>query len=455
MPDSPTDGSSLWFEIIVVVLLILLNGFFAMSELAIVSARRTRLKPFADRGDKGARRAIELAEDPTQFLATVQIGITLVGIVAGAYSGATLSAPLAAVLGAWPPLAPYAYPVALGLVVAGITYLSLIVGELVPKRLALRHAEAIAMRVSLPMAAIAGFGAPLVSLLGISTRTVLTLLGQGGEPGSKVTEEDVKMMLAEGTESGVFARAERHMIEGVLHLADYPIRSIMTPRTEIHWIDISEPHEAVTRLLLASRHSRLLVCQGGVDEVLGVVPARELLQQIAAGQPLDLRASLKPALTLHETTPILRLLEMFRQAPMRLAVVLDEFGSVEGIVTPADIFAVIAGEMAEPDQDDLPIAVRDENSWLIDGRARLIDVERKLDAPGFIHTDYSTLAGLVLHRLGHLPRVGERLDFNGFSLEVVDLDGRRIDKILVKRIGANSARDSGNIGAAPGAGEKL
>ncbi|TDQ84154.1 putative hemolysin [Dongia mobilis] len=455
MPEGPIEDTSLWFEIVVVLLLILLNGFFAMSELAIVSARRVRLKASADHGNRGARTAIELAEDPTLFLATVQIGITLVGIVAGAYSGATFSAPLARLLEAWPPLAPYAYPVALGLVVAGITYLSLIVGELVPKRLALRHAEAIAMRVSLPMAAIAKIGAPLVYLLRVSTRAVLALLGQGGERESGVTEEDVKSMLAEGTETGVFAQAERHMIEGVLHLADYPIRSIMTPRPEIDWIDINAPLNAVTSQILTSRHSRLVVCQGSVDEVLGVAPARELLQQIAAGHPLDIRANLKPALTLHETTPILRLLELFRQAPMRFAIVLDEYGSVEGIVTLADIFAVIAGEMAEPDQDELSIAVRDESSWLIDGRTRLIDVERKLGASGFIHPDYSTLAGLVLHRLGHLPRVGERLDFNGFRLEVVDLDGRRIDKILVERLGTGSDQDSLGIGAAPDAGKSL
>jgi putative hemolysin len=434
MPDGPIEDTSLWFEIVIVLLLVLLNGFFAMSELAIVSARRARLKPIAEAGHKGARKAIELAEDPTLFLSTVQIGITLVGIVAGAYSGATLSAPLADALNDWPLIAPYAYPIAVTLVVATITYLSLIIGELVPKRIAMNHAEAIAMRVSLPMSLIAKIGAPLVYLLRVSTKGVLTLIGLGGERDDQVTEEEVKTMVAEGTETGVFARAEQHMIEGVLHLADYSIRSIMTPRPEVDWIDVNDATDATIQHIIASHHSRLLLCQGSVDEVLGVVHAKDLLHQIATGQPFDPRACMKPALTLHETTTILRLLELFRHAPTRMAVVLDEYGSVEGLVTVSDIFTVIAGEMSEPDQMDESIIPRGPGSWLIDGRTRLIDVERKIGAIGLVHNDYSTLAGLVLHRLGRLPRVGENVTYNGFRFEVVDLDGRRIDKILVDRV---------------------
>lgn len=447
MPEAALEDSSVWFEVIVVVLLILLNGFFAMSELAIVSARRARLKPIADAGHNGARKAIELAEDPTLFLSTVQIGITLVGIVAGAYSGATLSAPLAAVLDEWSLIAPYAYAVAVTIVVASITYCSLIIGELVPKRIAMNHAEAIAMRVSLPMAIIAKIGAPLVLLLRVSTKAVLTLIGLGGERDNQVTEEEVKTMVAEGAETGVFAEAERHMIEGVLHLADYTIRSIMTPRPDVDWIDVNDADEATIQHIIDSHHSRLLLCQGSVDEVLGVVRAKDLLHQIATGAPFDPRAVVKPVLTLHETTTILRLLEIFRQAPTRMAVVLDEYGSVEGLVTQADIFTVIAGEMSEPDQEDDSIVVRGSGSWLIDGRTRLIDVERKIGANGFVHSDYSTIAGLVLHRLGRLPRVGESVTYNGFRLEVVDLDGRRIDKVMVDKI-EEPGHDSGIAGAA-------
>jgi putative hemolysin len=435
MTDVPIADATVWFEILIVLLLVLLNAFFAMSELAIVSARRARLKPLADAGHRGAKKALELAEDPTMFLSTVQIGITLVGVVAGAYSGATLSAPLAEVLSDWPLLAPYAYPVAVTLVVACITYASLIVGELVPKRIAMNHAEAIAVRVSLPMAFIAKIGAPLVLILRVSTNALLTLMGLSGDRDTQVTEEEVKTMVAEGAESGIFAEEERYMIDRVLHLADYSIRSIMTPRPDIDWIDVDDPAETTIQHVIASRHSRLLLCQGSVDEVLGVVHAKDLLNQIATGQTIDPRLCVKPPLTLHETTTILRLLELFRHASTRMAIVLDEYGSVEGLVTQADIFTVIAGEMSEAEDGDNAIAARGAGSWLIDGRTRLIDVERKIGASGFVHSDYSTLAGLVLHRLGRLPRVGESVTYNGFRLEVVDLDGRRIDRVMVDRIG--------------------
>ena len=435
MTEIPVEDTSLWFEILIVLLLVLLNGFFAMSELAIVSARRARLKPIADAGQRGAQKALELAEDPTMFLSTVQIGITLVGVVAGAYSGATLSAPLADELNDWPLLAPYAYPIAVTLVVACITYLSLIVGELVPKRIAMNHAEAIAIRVSLPMALIAKIGAPLVLILRVSTNAILTLMGLSGDRDTQVTEEEVKTMVAEGAESGVFDEEERHMIDRVLHLADYSIRSIMTPRPDIDWIDLNDPIDVSIQHVIASGHSRLLLCQGNVDEVVGVVHAKDLLQQLATGQTMDPQLCVKTPLTLHETTTILRLLELFRHAPTRMAIVLDEYGSVECFVTQADIFTVIAGEMSEEEDADDAIAARGAGSWLIDGRTRLIDVERKIGANGFVHSDYSTLAGLVLHRLGRVPRVGESVTYNGFRLEVVDLDGRRIDKVMVDRVG--------------------
>ncbi|WP_374378937.1 hemolysin family protein [Dongia sp.] len=434
MTEIPAADTNVWFEIAIVLLLILLNGFFAMSELAIVSARRARLKPLADDGHRGARQALELADDPTQFLSTVQIGITLVGIVAGAYSGATLSAPLAAVLDDWPLVAPYAYPAAVTIVVASITYLSLVAGELVPKRIAMNHAESIAMRVSPIMAVIAKVGAPLVFILRVSTNALLTLIGLGGDREQSVTEEEVKSMVAEGAQSGVFEEEERHMIDRVLHLADYNIRSIMTPRPDIDWIDADDPIESISAQIRESKHTRLLLCQGSVDEVLGVVHTKDLLHQVTGGEKLDLTAVVKPAMTLHESTTILRLLELFRKSPSHMAVVLDEYGSVEGIVTQSDIFTVIAGEMVEEEEKDESIAQRANGSWLIDGRTRLIDVERRLDTSGFIHNDYATIAGLVLHRLGRVPKVGESVDFNGFRIEVMDLDGRRIDKVLVERL---------------------
>jgi putative hemolysin len=430
----PSSGASLWGEIAIVLLLVLLNGFFAMSELAIVSSRRARLKPLADQGHRGARRALQLAAEPTQFLATVQIGITLVGIVAGAYSGATLSEPVAAMIGGWPLVGEYAYPVAVTLVVAIITYLSLVIGELVPKRFAMSHAEAIAVRVALPMMYLAKVGTPVVYCLRISTEALLRLLRVRHTEENKITEEEIKVMIAEGAEAGVFMQQERHMIEGVLHLADHSVRTIMTPRPDIEWLDVQEDAAELMPKILAAEHSRLLLSDGAIDEVLGFVYVRDLLAQTATGQALQPRAVIKPPLTVHETTTVLRLLDLFRQQAANLAVVLDEYGGVLGIVTPRDIFAAIAGEFAEDAEDEPGITRRQDGSWLVDGRTRVNDFERATGARGLADPDYSTVAGLVLHQMGHLPTIGETVDFGGHRFEVVDLDARRIDKILVTRL---------------------
>jgi len=432
--DDPSSGGSLWSEIAIVLLLVLLNGFFAMSELAIVSSRRARLKPLADRGHRGARRALHLAAEPTQFLATVQIGITLVGIVAGAYSGATLSEPVAAMIADWPLVGGYAYPVALTLVVAIITYLSLVIGELVPKRLAMSRAEAIAVRVALPMMLLAKVGTPVVFALRVSTEALLRLLRIRHTEENKITEEEIKVMIAEGAEAGVFMQQERHMIEGVLHLADHSVRTIMTPRPDIEWLDVQEDAAELMPKILAAEHSRLLLGDGAIDEVLGFVHVRDLLAQTATGQALQPRAIVKQPLTVHETTTVLRLLDLFRQQAANLAVVLDEYGGVLGIVTPRDIFAAIAGEFAEDAEDEPGIARRPDGTWLVDGRTRVNDFERATGARGLADPDYSTVAGLVLHQLGHLPRIGETVEFAGHRFEVVDLDARRIDKILVTRL---------------------
>lgn len=434
----PTPVSILLLEVAVVLLLILLNAFFAMSELAIVSSRRARLKPLADRGHRGAKGALQLAEHPTRFLATVQFGITLIGIIAGAYSGATLSGPVAAVIGKWPLVGEHAYAVAVGLVIAVITYLSLVVGELVPKRIAMSHAEAIAMRVSLPMALLARIGTPVVALLRVSTEMLLRLLGIRPSAENRITEEEIKVMIAEGAEAGVFMQQERHMIEGVLHLADHSIRTIMTPRLDIEWLDAREGAAALTAEILAAEHSRLLLCDGVVDEVLGFVYVKDLLAQIAIGKALAPRACLKEALTVHETTTVLRLLDLFRQKASNLAIVLDEYGSIEGIVTPRDIFAAIAGEFAEDAADEPGIKRRNDGSWLVDGRLRVVELERAIGASDLGSEDYATIAGLVLHHMGKLPVAGEAVDFGGYRFEVVDLDGRRIDKILISALRAEA-----------------
>jgi len=428
------SGASLLFEIAVVLFLVLLNGFFAMSELAIVSSRRARLKPLADRGHRGARRALRLAEEPTKFLATVQIGITLVGIVAGAYSGATLAAPVAAAIEDWPLVGEYAYPLAVSLVVAIITYLSLVVGELVPKRIAMSHAEAIAVRVALPMVLVAKIGTPIVVALRVSTEGLLRLLGVRHAAVNKITEEEIKVMIAEGTESGVFVQQERHMIEGVLHLADHSVRTIMTPRPDIEWLDAEEDAEELMPKILGAEHSRLALCEKVIDEVLGFVYVKDLLAQIATGKPLAPRTCLKEALTVHESTTVLRLLDLFRQRAANLAFVLDEYGGVQGIVTPRDIFAAIAGEFAEDAAEEPGVVKRKDGSWLVDGRLRVTDLERAIGAHGLFDEEYTTIAGLVLHHMGRLPQIGDSIEFGGYRFETVDLDGRRIDKILVTRL---------------------
>ena len=345
MTEIPVEDTSLWLEIFIVLLLVLLNGFFAMSELAIVSARRARLKPIADAGHRGARKALELAEDPTMFLSTVQIGITLVGVVAGAYSGATLSAPLARALGDWPLIADYAYPVAVTLVVASITYLSLIIGELVPKRIAMNHAEAIAMRVSLPMALIAKIGAPLVMILRLSTNAILTLIGLSGDRDTQVTEEEVKTMVAEGAESGVFDEEERYMIDRVLHLADYSIRSIMTPRPDIDWIDVNDPAEVSLQHVIASGHSRLLLCQGNVDEVLGVVDAKDAyMAEMAA----SISASVQQAnrsITMEMSASRASAVQSLSRCEIEASAYIGEVGSIPSLI-PACCASAALGAMA-------------------------------------------------------------------------------------------------------------
>jgi len=309
------------WEIIVVVLLIVLNGFFAMSELAVVSARRARLQQMADEGDRGARAAIRLVEDPSKFLSTVQVGITLIGILAGAYSGATLAGYLAVELREIEAVAAYADGLSIALVVVTITYLSLIVGELVPKRIALVNAERIAAFVARPMGLVALLGAPLVWFLGVSTNLVLRLLGLSQLKQTTVTEEEVKSMIAEGARTGVFDPAEREMLEGVLRLADRGVRTIMTPRPDVVWLDVEDEPATIRREVATSGRSRFPVARGDLDEIVGIVQTKDLLDQVLNGQPFDIQTCLQKPLIVHDGTPVLRLLELFKQTGLHMAIV--------------------------------------------------------------------------------------------------------------------------------------
>ena len=426
-------------EIIIVVLLILLNGVFALSEIAVVSSRRSRLAALAAEGRRGANRALELAANPGRFLSTVQIGITAVGLIAGAYSGANLTADLAQYLHSKGMPAAAAESLAYIGVFSVITYLSLIVGELVPKNLALRHAETIACAVAPLMTTLSRIAAPAVWLLDISTKAVFWLFGQRQEPKSTVTEEEIKGLIAEAEGAGVLESGERRLISGVLRLGDRPVRGLMTPRTDVDWIDANADADEVRARLLASPHTRLPVGDGSPDDLIGVVRARELLIALMSDQPLDVRAHLRQAPIIPDTMDALDVLETLRDAEVPMALIHDEYGHFEGIVTPADVLEAIAGVFrSDLDVEEEPYAVpRDDGSWLLSGAMPADEMAEQLGFSLPEKRDYQTVAGFVLAELRRLPAAGEFMESHGWRFEVVDLDGRRIDKVLASRIPAS------------------
>ena len=431
-------------ETIVVLALIALNGVLAGSEMAIVSSRKGRLKHLAA-SSRGASAAVKLVEDPGTFLSTVQIGITLVGIVAGAYSGATLAGPLGERLNALPFIAPNGHAVAITLVVVLVTYLSLIVGELVPKRIALANPERVASLVARPMQVLALAAAPLVWLLRFSSDAVLRLLGIASVRDATVTEEEVKALIAEGTQSGVFEPQEREMIAGVMRLADRSVRAIMTPRSEVLWIPVDATHKAVVEGLSRAEHTHLLVCEGSIDSPVGLIDASDVLRAHLAGGTTRLADIVRTVPIIPEQTTALRLLDLFRQQHEHFAVIVDEYGTTQGIVTATDVLASIAGELpARGETGDAMIAARGDGSWLIDGLLPIDEFEdlvgrKDLRSGG----DFVTLAGFILDRLGHLPEPGETLVEDGLAIEIVDMDGRRIDKVLVTSTTAPGHSPSG------------
>ena len=426
------------YQFLILLALLAVSGMFAMAELAIVSSRRIRLKQMAEKGSKGARAALRLMEEPTRFLSTVQIGITLIGVLAGVYSGANFAAPLEVWLGGFEWLAEYAETVAYVIVVVGVTYLTLIFGELVPKRWALGHPESLAAILAPPMQYLARATAPLVWLLQRSTDLVLRLIGKHKTARHGVTEDEIRALIAEGTREGVFHDEEHRMIEGVLKLADRNVRSIMVPRGDVLWIDVEDSRETVWKAVRASGHSRYLVCRGEIDELVGVTSVTELLEWVRDPDGPDLATRALAPLVIQETTSILRLLESFREAAVHLAVVVDEHGSIEGIVTSTDVLRAIAGELPDFGDADLPEAVRRaDDSWLIDGRLPIDDAERLLERRDMsAGDDYTTIAGFVLAQLGRLPSTADVFQWKDLRFEVVDMDGRRIDKLLVQRIPA-------------------
>ncbi|PSJ60551.1 hemolysin family protein [Kumtagia ephedrae] len=426
----------LYVEIGIVVVLICVNGLLAMSELAVVSSRPARLKTMIDRGVKGAASALTLGANPGKFLSTVQIGITLVGVLSGAFSGATLGDRLSVTLAESGVPTRVADWLGVGIVVAIITYASLIIGELVPKQIALRNPEAIASRVAPAMRVLATIAAPLVFLLDISGRGVLRLLGQKGESEEKVTDEEIKMLVAEAEHHGTIESDERRMIAGVMRLGDRAVRALMTPRTDVDWINLAWDETAIRKALMETPHSRLPVGDGSVDDMIGVVQTREILAALLAGNSLDLRLYTREAPIVHDQADALDVLTTLRETEVPVALVHDEYGHFEGVVTPADILEAITGVFrSDLEAQEEPSAVqREDGSWLLAGYMPADEMRDHLGIDVPEDRDYETVAGYVLSHLHHLPATGECIDVQGWRFEVVDLDGRRIDKLLVSRL---------------------
>ena len=421
-----------WTQATIIVGLILVNGFFAGSELALVAARKTRLRARAEQGHRGAMTALKLLDNPTRLLSSIQIGITLVGILTGVYSGAVFAEDLAAVLRRLAWLVPYAEETAFALIVVLVTYLSLILGELVPKRIALAHAETLAEFVSVPMLWVARVAAPLVWLLQVSTEAVAKLLPLTSAPQVSVTEDELSALISAGTKEGVFHRREKEMIDGVLRLADRRIESVMVPRGDIIWLNAKAPLEELWSEARASGHSRFLVCDGDFEKLLGMITLADLGEALRLGR-LDLDRHLRPPRHMPAGISVLRLLELFLESNVHLAIVTNEYGDIEGLVTPADILKVIAGELPEMGSRERAEAIRREDgSWLMDGQLGIYEAERVLERTDLAQDDnYHTIAGFLLWHFGRLPVVGESLVWRDLRFEVVDMDERRIDKVLI------------------------
>jgi len=426
----------LYAEIAIVVVLICVNGLLAMSELAVVSSRPARLRAMAERGVSGANAALVLGANPGRFLSSVQIGITLVGVLSGAFSGATLGQRLSGTLINSGASEGVANALGVGIVVAIITYGSLIIGELVPKQVALRNPEAVASRVAPTMRLLATIAAPLVFLLDISGRAVLRLLGQGGESEEKVTDEEIKMLVAEAEHHGTIESDERRMIAGVMRLGDRAVRGLMTPRTDVDWLNLAWDEASMKKALVETPHSRLPVGEGSVDNMIGVVQTREILAALLSGDSLDIRRHVREAPIAHDQADALDVLATLKESEVPVALVHDEYGHFEGIVTPADILEAITGVFRSDLEAEEPESAvqRADWSWLLAGYMPADEMRDQLHIELPESRDYETVAGFILSQLHHLPATGETVDVHGWRFEVVDLDGRRIDKVLASRL---------------------
>ncbi len=431
--------STILVDLAFIVGLIVLNGFFALAEMALVSARTVRLQQWAEGGNPRAALALSLVQEPGDFLATIQVGITLISILAGASSGVTVAEPLAAFLAQWPILAPYAEAVAVTLVVMGVTYLTLVIGELVPKRVALAHAETLAMLVAKPIWHLSRLVIPLVRLLSASTDLVVRVMGVRAEPRPPVTEEEIRLLVRQGAEWGILAPTEREIIESVLRLGDRRVAGVMTPRPQIVWLDLDDPREKRVARILDRPHTRFPVARGELDNLEGIVHTKEMLARCIQGQdPLDdLTPFLTQPLFVLETARALEVLELFREHGSDLAMVVNEYGAIAGMITSNDILEDLVGHISFSREAYGPKVVRRaDGSYLVDGLLPVDELAALLgvELPQAESTDYDTVGGLIVTRLGRIPQVGDTVELPPYRVEVVDMDGLRVDKVLVRRV---------------------
>lgn len=422
-------------NVAVLFFLILLNGVLALAEAALMSARKARLQGLADDGDKAAQIALELANEPMAFLSTVQIGITLVGILAGAFGEATLAGQLATLLERAPLLAPYSQALSLVIVVIIVAYISLVLGELAPKRLALSNPERLVSLVARPMRVLSRWASPAVRFLSFSASLVLRLFGITDIKDAPVTEDELKVLIAQGAAAGVFDAAEQNIMRRTLRLGDRTAATLMTPRPDIVWLDLDDDPAEVWRKITTTTFTRFPVARGALDAIAGVVRARDLLTSAGRGDSLSLESVLQPPLLVPESTPALRVLEILKRARSQMALILDEYGGVSGLVTLEDILQAIVGDISDEAQPTEAVR-RLDGSWLLDGALPVDEMQELLDLddlPGA--GDYLTVAGFIMRQLGHIPSAGDRFTWENCEFEVVDMDGRRVDKVLVSERG--------------------
>ncbi len=428
-------------EVTLVILLVLANGAFAMAEMAVVSARKARLRQRAEEGSKGAETALALVEKPENFLSTVQIGITLIGTMAGAFGGATIAAKLAVWLNQFPAIQPHSESISIFIVVLIISYMSLIFGELVPKSIALGRAEAIASMVAPPMQFLSKLGAPFVRILTFSTQLVLKILPMRQTKEAPVTEEEIKVLIAQGTEYGTFKEAEQEMLEGVFRLGDRKTVDLMRPRKRVEWLDVEDSWLVNEKKVIESPYSRFPVAEGDMDRFLGIVHAKDMLATLSTGKARDLRSIVTKPLFIPESAPALETLEHFQSSGQQMAIVVDEHGAIQGIITLTDLIRAIVGDILVPGQDHQPhIARREDGSWLVDGSTPISELEEDLDIRNELNPSqgYSTVGGLVFANLHRIPSPGDHFILHGWRFEVLDMDGNRVDKVLVGKLSEES-----------------